>query len=101
MASVQIRYGGSDASGTVCPSNYPPTAPQDQCGHESFVELDGQMAYKMAIAYHVTNDTRWGTRFGCWEVSYAINEAACAHSAQVAVQHQLTSTQRPCAVASV
>lgn len=58
MANVQIRYGGTDATSGTCPSNYPSTAPPAGCGHESFVELDAQMSYKMALAYHATGDTR-------------------------------------------
>eukprot|EP00878_Enallax_costatus_P022573 GHUV01023959.1.p1 GENE.GHUV01023959.1~~GHUV01023959.1.p1 ORF type:complete len:499 (+),score=71.25 GHUV01023959.1:332-1828(+) len=59
MGSVQVRYGGTDATGVICASNYPSTAPPTSCGHISFVELDGQMSYKMALAYHATGDTRY------------------------------------------
>lgn len=58
MPSVQIRYSGFNAPGITCPPNYPAAAPQSICGHVSFVELDGQMAYKMALAYHATGDSR-------------------------------------------
>jgi hypothetical protein len=53
------RYGGiNDPSQGQCAANYPPGAPLHICGHVSFVELDGQMSYKQALAFWATGGVR-------------------------------------------
>jgi len=59
MPNVQADYGGANGANTVPPPNYPPTAPKSNAAHISFVELDGNQAYKQALAWWVTNDTRY------------------------------------------
>ncbi|WIA43021.1 hypothetical protein OEZ86_009555 [Tetradesmus obliquus] len=59
MPVALIRYGGlNDPSQGQCAPNYPPGAPAHICGHVSFVELDGQMAFKQALAFWATGDAR-------------------------------------------
>lgn len=53
------RYGGWEQTPPACPANYPTFAPAGICGHISFVELDGQMVYKQALAYLATKDLRY------------------------------------------
>lgn len=53
------RYGGWEQTPPACPANYPAFAPVGICGHISFVELDGQMVYKQALAYLATKDVRY------------------------------------------
>jgi hypothetical protein len=43
----QPPAGGAETNTANCPINYPPAAPKSQCGHISFVEIDGMMAYKV------------------------------------------------------
>jgi hypothetical protein len=50
--------GGIIANTSTCPAAYPTGAPLAQCGHTAFVELDGTMAYKSALAYVATGDAR-------------------------------------------
>jgi hypothetical protein len=53
------RYGGlNDPSQGQCAANYPAGASRHICGHVSFVELDGQMSYKQALAFWATGDVR-------------------------------------------
>ncbi|KAF8067393.1 MER3 [Scenedesmus sp. PABB004] len=58
MPKAAMRWGGADAAPGTCPPNYPARAPAGACGHVSFVELDAQMAYKLALAWHATGDDR-------------------------------------------
>lgn len=53
------RYGGWEEDTRACPTNYPPFAPLGICGHISFVEMDSQMVYKQALAFHATKDPRY------------------------------------------
>jgi hypothetical protein len=83
VKEVQIDWGGVDAKPLqqrACAQSFDPNAPQQLCGHISFVELDAVMAYKQAVAWWATgdrrhaetaldivaawsgNDTRWGVR---------------------------------------
>ena len=63
MASVQSRYGGLDGgNGSACPANYPSSsspggAPKTNCGHVTWVELDGAQIYRNSIAWWATNQT--------------------------------------------
>eukprot|EP00882_Tetradesmus_deserticola_P015228 GHRQ01016219.1.p1 GENE.GHRQ01016219.1~~GHRQ01016219.1.p1 ORF type:complete len:577 (+),score=184.85 GHRQ01016219.1:303-2033(+) len=59
MSKVQVLYGGREADSANCPANFPAGAPRDICGHISFVEMDGQMAIKQAMAYWATSDMRY------------------------------------------
>jgi hypothetical protein len=43
---------------TTCNANYPAGAPPKECAHISLVEIDGTLAYKQALAYMATKDTR-------------------------------------------
>lgn len=43
------RYGGFNKAPT-CPAHYPNGAPGNICSHIAFVEMDGQMSYKQAMA---------------------------------------------------
>jgi hypothetical protein len=53
------RYGGlNDPSQGQCAANYPAGAPRHICGHVSFVELDGQMSFKQALAFWATGHVR-------------------------------------------
>lgn len=59
MPVALIQYGGlNDAAAGNCAPNYPAGAPRQTCGHISFVELDGQMSYKQALAFWATGDVR-------------------------------------------
>eukprot|EP00775_Hariotina_reticulata_P001819 gene1819-2153_t len=71
MADVYITYDGKDGKrdGKTAPPKpseafqkqhleVAEAAPQDKAGHISFVELDAQMAYKMAVAWWATGDDR-------------------------------------------
>ncbi|KAF6261585.1 chondroitin AC/alginate lyase [Scenedesmus sp. NREL 46B-D3] len=61
MQTTLIRYGGlNDPSQGQCALNYPPGAPPHICGHVGFVELDGQMSFKQAVAFWATGDVRHG-----------------------------------------
>jgi len=44
---------------SACPPSFPPGANRNQCGHIAFVELDGAMSYKYALAYVATGDVRY------------------------------------------
>lgn len=59
MAKVATKYGGWEVTPPACPANYPAFAPRGICGHISFVEMDGQMMYKQALAYLATKDLRY------------------------------------------
>lgn len=60
MLCVRLRrWGGWEEDTRTCPSNYPSFAPLGICGHISFVELDAQMVYKQALAYHATKDLQY------------------------------------------
>jgi hypothetical protein len=39
MARCLMRWGGLNAANVTCPLKYPKLAPQQQCGHISFVEM--------------------------------------------------------------
>jgi hypothetical protein len=43
MPKVEVKYGGKEANTANCPANFPASAPKDNCGHISFVEMDGQV----------------------------------------------------------
>uniref|UniRef100_A0A383V947 Alginate lyase domain-containing protein n=1 Tax=Tetradesmus obliquus TaxID=3088 RepID=A0A383V947_TETOB len=62
ISKVQIKWSGISASGGECPGNYPVQAPRSNCQHISLVELDAQMSYKMAMAWHVTGDDRYANK---------------------------------------
>ncbi|WIA22272.1 hypothetical protein OEZ85_004592 [Tetradesmus obliquus] len=62
MPNVQIRYSGINAPGINCSAAYDPRAPITICGHVSFVEMDAQMVYKMALAWYATGDARYATQ---------------------------------------
>lgn len=58
---VEIDWGGLDAKPLqerLCAASFDPNAPQQLCGHLSFVELDAVMAYKQAMAWWATGDSR-------------------------------------------
>lgn len=59
---VDIDWGGLDVKhtgkGQRCADTFDPNAPQQMCGHLSFVELDAVMAYKQAVAWWATGDAR-------------------------------------------
>lgn len=62
MTKVEVKYGGNEANAANCPANYPagtPAAPKGICGHVSFVEMDGQMSMKQAMAYWASSDERY------------------------------------------
>lgn len=50
------RFGGFNSKAASCPPNYPKTAPSNICNHVAFVEMDGQMTYKQAMAYLATRN---------------------------------------------
>ncbi|KAF8063673.1 hypothetical protein HT031_003528 [Scenedesmus sp. PABB004] len=57
MRVASIRYGGlNDPALGACAPNYPAAAPPALCGHVSFVELDGQMVFKQALAFWATGN---------------------------------------------
>ena len=61
VPEVNIDWGGLDAKPIkqrVCAETFDPNAPQQMCGHLSFVELDAVMAYKQAVAWWATGDDR-------------------------------------------
>lgn len=49
------RYGGFNKAPS-CPAAFPKAAPWNICSHIAFVELDGQMTYKQAMAALATRD---------------------------------------------
>lgn len=53
------RWGGVESDLAACPANYPAFAPRAICGHVAWVELDAQMLYKAALAFHATRDSRY------------------------------------------
>jgi hypothetical protein len=58
---VELDWGGIDAKPPqrrVCAESFDPNAPPQLCGHLSFVELDAVMAYKQAVAWWATGDSR-------------------------------------------
>jgi hypothetical protein len=59
MATVAMKWSGWDATGTICPANYPAGAPRGLCAHMSFVELDAVQAYRQAMAWWSTNNTAY------------------------------------------
>ena len=58
VKAVEIDWGGVDAKRAECAESFDPNAPHQLCGHLSFVELDSVMAYKQAMAWWATNDSR-------------------------------------------
>jgi hypothetical protein len=82
IPEVNIDWGGIDAKPLderVCSDSFDPEAPQNLCGHLSFVELDAVMAYKQAVAWWATDDDRhlraavdivaaWGSNSSRWGV---------------------------------
>ncbi|KAI8464060.1 MAG: hypothetical protein J3K34DRAFT_526509 [Monoraphidium minutum] len=54
MAKAEIDYNGVAKNQDDCPANFPEGAPKKNCGHISFVEIDGMMSYKMAVAFYAT-----------------------------------------------
>lgn len=52
------RYGGFNKA-RVCPKSYPKSAPEYICSHIAFVEMDGQMSYKQAMAHLATRDAAY------------------------------------------
>lgn len=62
MAKLEADYGGTAIDQSACPAKYPGGAPRSLCGHISFVEADGMMAYKQALAYFATGDQRYASQ---------------------------------------
>jgi hypothetical protein len=61
IPEVELDWGGIDAKPPqrrVCAESFDPNAPPQLCGHLSFVELDAVMAYKQAVAWWATGDSR-------------------------------------------
>lgn len=63
VPEVNIDWAGVDADYAasqkhVCAETFDPNAPQQLCGHLSFVELDAVMACKQAVAWWATGDSR-------------------------------------------
>lgn len=61
VQEIDIDWGGVDfrpAKQRPCAESFDPRAPQQLCGHLSFVELDAVMAYKQAVAWWATGDRR-------------------------------------------
>lgn len=62
------RYGGFNKAPS-CPAAFPKAAPWNICSHIAFVELDGQMTYKQAMAALATRDQAYAgvcCGGGCW-----------------------------------
>jgi hypothetical protein len=59
LSNMSVKWSGLQSTGVPCPANFPASGPRGECGHVSFVELDGQQAFKQAMAYWATNDTRY------------------------------------------
>ncbi|KAF6262671.1 chondroitin AC/alginate lyase [Scenedesmus sp. NREL 46B-D3] len=62
MPNMQVRYSGINAAGINCSAAYDARAPTTICGHISFVEMDAQMVYKMALAWYATGDSRYASQ---------------------------------------
>lgn len=82
MPVVSAKWGGTNNNAGTCAPNYPPAAPQHNCAHVSFVELDGQMAYKQALAYAATGDE------GHAETAQRIMEGWAAVNSVWGLQHE-------------
>jgi hypothetical protein len=59
LQNLQAGWYGADGGRTKCHDKYPKGAPQAICGHISLIELDGQMAYKQALAFWATGDEQY------------------------------------------
>ena len=61
VREIDIDWGGADfrpVQQRPCAKSFDPHAPQQLCGHLSLVELDAVMAYKQAVAWWATGDSR-------------------------------------------
>lgn len=59
LQNLQAGWYGADGGRTKCHEKYPKDASQAICGHISLIELDGQMAYKQALAFWATGDEQY------------------------------------------
>lgn len=80
------RYGGFNKAPS-CPAAFPKAAPWNICSHIAFVELDGQMSYKQAMAALATRNQAyagvcvcvlvyvgvWRVYGGCVVVSHTVH----------------------------